>query len=99
MKLAARSLLLLVAFGATVASAQHVFQRVIIVVQENRTPDNLFQGLCAPPYGTCPNPYNISPTGVVILPPGPGGSSIPLTPATLYDTLNPDHTHPSFSQM
>jgi phospholipase C len=32
------------------ASAQITsFKHVIIVVQENRTPDNLFQGLCAPP--------------------------------------------------
>jgi phospholipase C len=28
------------------------FKHVIIVVQENRTPDNLFQGLCSPPYGS-----------------------------------------------
>lgn len=28
------------------------FTHVIIVVQENRTPDNLFQGLCSPPFGT-----------------------------------------------
>jgi phospholipase C len=27
------------------------FQHVIVVVQENRTPDNLFQGLCKPPFG------------------------------------------------
>jgi len=27
------------------------FAHVIIVIQENRTPDNLFQGLCRPPYG------------------------------------------------
>ncbi len=36
------------------------FQHVIIVVQENRTPDNLFQGLCAPPYGT-PDSCSTSP--------------------------------------
>ena len=43
------------------------FQHIIVVVQENRTPDNMFQGLCAPPYGSpdsCstspgPNQYNI----------------------------------------
>ena len=43
------------------------FQHIIVVVQENRTPDNLFQGLCAPPYGngqSCstnpgPNQYDI----------------------------------------
>jgi len=28
------------------------FQHVIVIVQENRTPDNLFQGLCAPPFGS-----------------------------------------------
>ena len=27
------------------------FSHVILIVQENRTPDNLFQGLCLPPYG------------------------------------------------
>src|SRR5215469_3767950 len=27
------------------------FQHVIVIVQENRTPDDLFQGLCLPPYG------------------------------------------------
>ncbi len=27
------------------------FQHVVVIVQENRTPDNLFQGLCVPPYG------------------------------------------------
>src|SRR5215831_17356486 len=24
------------------------FQHIVVIVQENRTPDNLFQGLCAP---------------------------------------------------
>jgi phospholipase C len=27
------------------------FDHIIIIVQENRSPDNLFQGLCVPPYG------------------------------------------------
>ena len=27
------------------------FKHIIVVDQENRTPDNMFQGLCAPPYG------------------------------------------------
>jgi len=26
------------------------FHHIIVVVQENRTPDGLFQGLCLPPY-------------------------------------------------
>src|SRR5689334_3821715 len=28
------------------------FKHIVVIFQENRTPDNLFQGLCAPPYGT-----------------------------------------------
>ena len=28
------------------------FKHIILIVQENRTPDNLFYGLCSPPYGT-----------------------------------------------
>ena len=28
------------------------FKHVVIIFQENRTPDNLFYGLCLPPYGT-----------------------------------------------
>jgi phospholipase C len=28
------------------------FKHVVVIFQENRTPDNLFQGLCVPPYGT-----------------------------------------------
>src|SRR5216683_3014847 len=27
------------------------FSHVVVLIQENRTPDNLFQGLCAPPFG------------------------------------------------
>ena len=35
------------------ASAQIAsFQHIVVIVQENRTPDNLFQGLCSPPYGS-----------------------------------------------
>ena len=28
------------------------FKHVVVIFQENRSPDNLFQGLCTPPYGT-----------------------------------------------
>ncbi len=64
MKFAAR-ILLFTSLVATFAYAQTPFQHIIVIAQENRTPDNLFQGLCAPPYGACPSPYNISPNGVV----------------------------------
>jgi phospholipase C len=97
MKCAIR-ILLLAAFAATLAYAQTTFQHIIVIVQENRTPDNLFQGLCAAPYGTCPSPYNISPTGSVIVPPG-GNIQVALTPDPLYDDLDPDHMNASFVSM
>ena len=56
---------------ATPASAQITsFQHIILVIQENRTPDNLFQGLCTnnkpEPCSTQPGPgqYNIQTTAV-----------------------------------
>ncbi|MBA3914596.1 MAG: hypothetical protein H0X25_12275 [Acidobacteriales bacterium] len=49
--------------AANAACAQiSSFQHVIIVVQENRTPDNLFYGLCQPPYGD-ESSCSTSPTG------------------------------------
>jgi len=63
MKLAARSLLLLGFCGTIFAHAQiSNFQHVIIVFQENRTPDNLFQGLCSAPFGTSSS-CSTKPTG------------------------------------
>jgi len=60
-----------------------VIQRVVVIFQENRTPDNLFQGLCISPYGspsacgTGQNQYNIVSTGQS--PSGP----VPLSPIDL----------------
>ena len=35
------------------SSAQAInFKHVVLIIQENRTPDNLFQGLCVPPFGS-----------------------------------------------
>jgi phospholipase C len=52
MKLTAR-ILLLAGAGTISAFAQIPnFQHIVVIVQENRTPDNLFQGLCVPPYGS-----------------------------------------------
>jgi phospholipase C len=42
-----------VLWAATLAYAREPhFQHIVIIVQENRTPDNLFQGLCSPPFGS-----------------------------------------------
>src|SRR5215467_5981197 len=52
MKLFAKGLFLLVWLGCSFAHAQTQiattphFQHVVVIFQENRTPDNLFQGLC-----------------------------------------------------
>jgi phospholipase C len=52
-----------ICFVTTLAPAQiSSFQHIIVVVQENRTPDNLFQGLCSPPYGTSSS-CSTAPTG------------------------------------
>ena len=59
MKLAAK-LLMLISLTATFAVAQisqGTFKHIIIVVQENRTPDNLF-GAGAGPYPTCGSEYD-----------------------------------------
>ena len=63
MKFAAKSLVLLVLASTGLAQAQiRNFGHIIVIVQENRTPDNLFQGLCAPPYGTAAS-CSTSPVG------------------------------------
>ena len=81
------------------------FQHIIVVVQENRTPDNFFQGLCTPPYGnsqSCsinpgPNQYNIQTSNWRDMSnlrgytqPGPVGLTDP------YDLF---HTHLSYVHM
>jgi phospholipase C len=49
--------------SGTAAQAQiSSFTHIIVVVQENRTPDNLFQGLCSSPYGSSSS-CSTTPTG------------------------------------
>jgi phospholipase C len=45
---------LVLSFWATFAASAQIpsFQHIVVIVQENRTPDNLFQGLCSAPYGS-----------------------------------------------
>jgi phospholipase C len=69
---------------------------VVIIFQENRTPDNLFQGLCLPPYGsasacgTGQNQYNIQNYGYV------GTTQVPLTPVSLVTNYDQDHGYGAF---
>jgi phospholipase C len=65
-------------------TAAAVIQRVVVIFQENRTPDNLFQGLCIPPYGsqnacgTAQHQYNIAQSGL-----NTSGQTITLGPINL----------------
>jgi phospholipase C len=53
-------LLALACSAPALARAQVLgFQHIVIVYQENRSPDNLFQGLCGPNRHLCPSPYNL----------------------------------------
>jgi len=102
MKLVFRSLMLLLS-GTLVAQAQiSSFKHVIVIVQENRTPDNLFQGLCHPPFGTSescsttPNStqYNIQ-TSNWLDKHSPTGVTQPL-PVLLGNTYDLNHSHGAF---
>ena len=81
------------------------FQHIIVVFQENRTPDNMFQGLCSPPYGSASScsttptdtQYNIE-TDNWLDKQAPGGTVHPLT-TTLAGTYDLGHTHVDFNKM
>jgi len=97
----ASTLLLLAFAGSSSAQAQiSRFQHIIVIVQENRTPDNLFQGLCLPPYGASgacgvePDHYDIQGYGF-----DKNGTKIPLFPVPLDNAYDPPHTHGNFEQM
>jgi phospholipase C len=99
--------LTLAALGlATPASAQiTAFQHVILVIQENRTPDNLFQGLCTPtttnpkPCSTKPSSqqYNIQTSGWLDNTSSKGW----INPKAVQFGLNYDimHSHAAFTAM
>jgi phospholipase C len=85
-----------------------VIQHVVIIFQENRTTDNLFQGLCITPYGstaacsTTPSStqYNIQNFGI-----DSTGATVPLVPLDLGTSgANPllydlSHAHNAFTSM
>ncbi|HXM21311.1 MAG TPA: alkaline phosphatase family protein [Terriglobales bacterium] len=89
MKLAAKTLLFLTSLGATFAYAQNTkFQHVVVIVQENRTPDNLFQ-----------DPLLIA-NGADIVPFGNSkGRRIRLQPVSLVTCYDLDHAHGAFKKM
>ena len=76
------------------------FRHIIVVVQENRTPDDLFQGLCIPPYGnpracgTLSGQFDIQSYGYDIF-----GHKVPLAGVPLGNFYDPAHDHPSFERL
>ena len=95
MKLTSQHLLVLAWLGTTVAQAQspNPFKHVVVVVQENRTPDNLFHGLLTWP-GINPNNYNIKTSGK-----NSKGQRIPLAPVPLGIHYDLSHSHAAFLAM
>jgi phospholipase C len=92
--------------GLTLTTAA-VVQHVVIIFQENRTPDNLFQGLCLPPNSSSScstNPsssqYDIASSGV-----NSTGATVPLGPLDLGtagsspNNYDPSHAHSAFEDM
>jgi phospholipase C len=92
----------------TVPPPTSKIQHVVIIFQENRTPDNLFQGLCIPPYGSASacsiNPsssqYDIASSGT-----DSTGTTITLSPIDLGtagsspDNYDLSHAHSAFVDM
>jgi len=87
-------------------TAAAVIQHVVVIFQENRTPDNLFQGLCIPPYGsqaacgTGQDQYDIAQQGT-----NSAGQTVTLAPIDLGTAgSNPQnydlsHAHSAFVSM
>jgi phospholipase C len=81
-------LLFLIACGQSQGPSQNPdlkIQHVVIIVQENRTPDNLFHGLPG---------ADIATSGL-----NSKGQTIPLTPETLASDYDLDHSHLAFLNM
>jgi phospholipase C len=87
--------LVLASSGPLLSQAQVLgFQHIVILYQENRTPDNLFQGLCGPNRNLCPSPYNLQNFGT-----NNQGQTVPLIQVPLGSPHDPDHSHHGFLQM
>ena len=89
------SLMFVVCLRAVGVQAQiSSFQHIVIIFQENRTPDNLFQALCGPHRSLCPKPYDLQNFGFNSM-----GQKITLTPTTLGTSYDLGHAHWSFDAM
>jgi len=86
---------------ATLSPAQNPpphFDHIVVIVQENRTPDNVFGSTVVTPCGG-EEPFE---PGVDIHGGGPNkvtGGTTCLTPQPLQTCIDPDHSHPGFLNM
>jgi len=85
MKFQAVVILLIVSLGSVAAESQNQIQHVVVIFQEDRTPDNLFHGL--------PN-ADIANSGM-----NSKGQKIILQPEPLNNNYHVGHTHPAFEAM
>ena len=101
MKAASRLLLFFLWVAALPTYAQiSSFQHVVVIVQENRTPDNLFQGLCAAPYGACAvPPTTTAPYDIQTSNWKTKGGTIQPTTIPLANTYDLSHAHSAFNAM
>jgi phospholipase C len=83
------------------AQAQNLnFKHVVVIVQENRTPDNLFQGLCAAPYGACAVPPTLfAPYDILTSNWKAKTKTIKPLPVALDDNYDLGHSHADFVAM
>jgi phospholipase C len=90
---AARAALIILVSAAIPLSHGQItrFQHVIVMVQENRTTDNLFQSLCGSPRTLCPSPYDLQNFGI-----NSKGKEILLEQTPLISPNDPLHDHPDF---
>jgi phospholipase C len=100
--------LLLASIGVICANAQiSSFQHVVVIVQENRTPDNLFQGLCNSPSAaatarTCSTTPNSSQYNIQIsnwLNKNSSTGTTQPTPVPLANKYDLSHAHSAFVTM
>ncbi len=102
-RLAAKGLFFLACFATLLPAQISSFKHVIVVIQENRSPDNLFQGLCSPPFGkkgSCSitpssTQYNIL-TSNWLDNTSSTGTTTPM-PVALDNNYDPSHRHGAFT--
>jgi phospholipase C len=83
----------LVALSAHAQYGTTPIKHVVVIFQENRTPDNLFQGLCkankgVPGCGTAATQYDIASTYL-----NSKSKTVALTPVGLANNFDLDHSH------